>query len=104
MNISGINNVSLSAEVQRDYQTRPYAAAQVRKENDIPARRFDSVSIDTDRRGSFELELRGKIKQEVRAATSSGQVAALTEQVRGGAYQPDPAAIARKLLLMGTAV
>lgn len=65
------------------------------------ARRFDSVTLRGDgTRGSFEMELRGKLSQEVRTATTSGQVAALREQVRSGSYRTDPREIARSMLLM----
>ena len=105
MNILTSNHItSMSAEAARVYPARPYPVQTRTEEKIDAARRFDSVSIETDRRGNFELELRGKLKQEVRAATSSGQVAALRAQVHDGSYQADPAAIARKMLLIGEAV
>ncbi len=65
--------------------------------------RFDSVTI-TPREGSdsaFAMSLKSRLAQQVRSATTSGMVASLREQVQSGAYQPDPAAIAREILLMG---
>ena len=115
MNIMGSNlTTNMSTEVQRTYQPQAVqSAAQTRRTDKTDAvrtekadavRRFDSVSIENGRHASFELELRGRLKQEIRAAMSSGQVAALSDEVRGGAYTPDPAAIARKLLLMESVV
>lgn len=64
-------------------------------------RRFDSVTLSKgDSARGYEMELRGKISNEVRTATTSGQVAALREQVQSGTYQVDPRETARKMLLM----
>ena len=70
------------------------------------SRRFDSITLSggDGARSSFEMELRGRISQEIRTATSSGQIAALREQVQSGNYQVDPRAIAKKMLLMEEAV
>ena len=111
MNILKTGNLTAVMETARTFQTGQ--VNQVRQYNNIninkpeekidAARRFDSVLID-NRRGSFEMELRGKLKQEIRAATSSGQIAELRERVQDGSYQPDFADIARKMLLIGGAV
>ena len=100
-----------AAEVRRGYPAQPFTPQTVLSEETEAARsaaretnprRFDRVTISGGERfGSYELEARGRIEREVRTATSSGQIAALREQVRGGTYRPDPAAIARKMLLLG---
>ncbi|MBE7005196.1 MAG: flagellar biosynthesis anti-sigma factor FlgM [Ruminococcaceae bacterium] len=101
MKISGAN-VSAAETAARAYQAQSGAAKLQRNESN---RRFDSVTLSEDGvRGSFEMELRSKLSQEVRTATSSGQVAALREQVRNGTYQVDAREIARKMLLLGEAV
>ncbi len=46
------------------------------------------------------MALRGKISNEVRTATTSGQIAALREQVQNGTYQVDARETARKMLLV----
>ena len=93
MNVT--STLARPVEVQRSYQV--YTAPQFSR-TETDSRRFDSVTIAA---GSSRLmELRGKIAQEVRTATSSGQVAALREQVQSGAYQPDPVAIAGRMLLV----
>lgn len=61
-------------------------------------RNFDKISIVSG--DSFQKQLLGKLSQEVRAATTTGTVSSLREQVREGAYEVDPHAIARKLLFV----
>ena len=63
-----------------------------------PERKFDQVVV---RENSFQKQLVSKLSQEVRAAaTTTGTVAALREQVGAGEYQVDPHAIARSLLFV----
>ena len=101
MKISGAN-VSAAETAARLYQNQTGTAKTQR--GDVN-RRFDSVTLsDGGARGSFEMALRGKISQEVRTATSSGQVAALREQVQNGTYQVDAREIAKKMLLLEEAV
>ena len=102
MKISGAN-IS-AAEAARAYQAQALGAAKLKKGG--ASRRFDSITLSNSdgAHSSFEMELRGKLSQEVRTATSSGQVAALREQVQNGTYQVDTRAIAKKMLLMGEAV
>ena len=102
MKISGAN-IS-AAEAARVYQAQ--AGSLTRSERNGASRRFDSITLSGGDgvRGSYEMELRGRISQEVRTATSSGQVAALREQVQNGTYQVDVREIAKKMLLIGEAV
>ena len=102
MKISGAN---ISAtEAARVYQAQAGGAAKLQRGG--ASRRFDSITLSggDGTRGSFEMELRSRISQEVRTATSSGQIAALREQVQNGTYQVDARAIAQKMLLVGEAV
>ena len=98
MKISGAN-IS-AAEAARAYQAQAGGASKSRRGG--ASRRFDSITLSSGDgvRSSFEMELRGRISQEVRTATSSGQIAALREQVQNGTYQVDARAIAQKMLLM----
>ena len=102
MKISGAN-IS-AAEAARVYQAQAGGTAKSRKSG--ASRRFDSITLSGGEgaRGSFEMELRSRISQEVRTATSSGQIAALREQVQNGTYQVDVREIAKKMLLVGEAV
>lgn len=101
MRIPGANNISATETAGRIYQGQMGGAAKMQRGS--ATRRFDSITLTggDGTRSSFEMELRGKISQEVRTATSSGQVAALREQVQSGTYQVDARETARKMLLMG---
>lgn len=94
---------SLGIEAQRVYMPQGGRPAEAAQKEDL-GRRFDRVDIENNSGRSFELDLRGRLSREVRTATSSGMIADLREQVRSGAYAPDPAQIARKMLLMEEAV
>ena len=102
MKISGANIPA--TEAARVYQAQAGGAAKLQRGG--ASRRFDSITLSggDGARSSFEMELRGRISQEIRTATSSGQIAALREQVQSGNYQVDPRAIAKKMLLMEEAV
>lgn len=91
--------VAKSAGTSRAYLAQTGGAAQLQKRG--AARRFDSVTISQDGPSVFEMELRSRLTQEVRTATSSGMVSELRRQVQSGNYQPDPMAIARKMYLLG---
>lgn len=102
MKISGANITA--SEAARIYQAQAGGAAKLQRGG--ASRRFDSITLSggDSARGSFEMELRSRISQEVRTATSSGQIAALREQVQNGTYQVNPREIAQKMLLVGEAV
>ncbi|MBQ9348444.1 MAG: flagellar biosynthesis anti-sigma factor FlgM [Oscillibacter sp.] len=93
-----------AAEVQRPaYQPQPHPFQNTVRNEGSTARRFDSVTIyaGEGRQSAYELELRSKISQEVRTATSSGMISELRQQIQGGTYRVDPSAIAQKMLLLG---
>ena len=105
MKISTGGGISVPSEVARPYASQTYNVSPAQKGE--LARRFDSVTISGDGNGrsSFALELKSRLSREVRVATPSGSIAAsLRNEVQSGAYQPDPAAIARKMLLLGEAM
>ncbi len=64
------------------------------------ARRFDTITISGGKVNAFEMELRGRIAQEVRACTTPGRLNALREQVEAGTYEPDAVSTARRMLLL----
>lgn len=63
--------------------------------------KYDSVTISAPGQDSRFLGLVGKLSQEVRAATTTGDITALRQQVASGEYVPDPAAIAARMLFLG---
>ena len=99
MRIPGAN-ISAAEAAGRVYQGQNGGAKKAQRSGSD--RRFDSIMISKrdGARSSYEMELRGRISNEVRTATTSGQVAALREQVQNGTYQVDARETARKMLLM----
>lgn len=65
--------------------------------------KFDSVSFSAPASGEdkFRMAMVGRLTQEVRAAHTTGDIAALRAQVAAGTYTADPMAIARRMLLLG---
>ncbi len=47
------------------------------------------------------MGLVSRLSQEVRTATTTGDIAALRQQVASGEYTPDPMAIAARILFLG---
>ena len=76
------------------------AAASAAVQREETARRFDQVTITARENGSFEMELKSRLSQEVRSATTTGTLSALKREIEAGTYHPDPASIAKKMLLM----
>lgn len=104
MKITTGGGISVSPDVARPYASQTYNVSPAQKGEF--SRRFDSVTISGEGNGrsSFALELKSRLTQEVRVASSyAGAVSSLRDEVQSGAYQPDPAAIARKMLLLGEA-
>ena len=98
MRIPGAN-ISAAESAARVYQGQNGGMKKVQRGGSD--RRFDSVTLSVgDGARGYEMELRGKISNEVRTATTSGQVAALREQVQNGTYKVDARETARKMLLM----
>ncbi len=71
-----------------------------------PARRFDTVMISNPKRAEGSdaaTRLRESISLDVRSAVAAeaDRIPTLREQIRSGAYQIDPTAIARRMLMLG---
>ena len=63
---------------------------------------YDSVTISTASQDSrFHMGLVSRLSQEVRTATTTGDIASLRQQVASGEYTPDPMAIAARMLFLG---
>lgn len=65
--------------------------------------KFDSVSFSAPISGQdkFRMALVGRLAQEVRTTTTTGDIQNLRSQVAAGEYKPDPVAIARRMMLLG---
>lgn len=65
--------------------------------------RYDQVSISAHEDSPFMMEVKSRIAQDVRTATTTGALSALHDQVQAGEYKIDAGNIARKMLLLGEA-
>lgn len=98
MKIQGSNQFSAIAGTTRAHSPRKTYSAAGRTNRVM--NRFDTVSIGSTGRSSFEMELKSKITQEVRAAATPGRLSALSRQIQDGTYEPDAMSIARRMLLL----
>ena len=62
---------------------------------------YDSFTLSTPSQDSSFLSLVSRISQEVRTATTTGDIAALRQQVSEQRYIPDPMSIAARILFLG---
>ena len=65
------------------------------------ASKFDSVTLSAPVQDNRFMGLVSKLSQEVRTATTTGDIAALCQEVADHAYTPDPMSIAARILLLG---
>ena len=65
--------------------------------------KYDRVTLSglPTKESRFRMELAGRLTQEVRTATTTGDIHALRQQVSEGTYVPDPMAIAARMMLLG---
>ena len=63
--------------------------------------KFDSLRLSaaSDQGASFQKELVSRISQEVRTATTTGDIQSLRRQIQEGTYVLDPMAIAGRILM-----
>ena len=89
--------------VKRPYGTA--AAGKAKTDKSEFSRRFDSVTISgAGENAALEgiaAELKSELAQEIRAAASPENIAALKELVQRGEYRPDAGEIAKRMLLLG---
>ena len=62
---------------------------------------YDSVTLSSPWQDNQFMGLVSKLSQEVRTATTTGDIAALRQQVADHTYTPDPSSIAARILLLG---
>lgn len=94
---SGI--ISSVGRSQRYYNTteREIHAQPIQSEG-----KYDSITLSSDSgENRFYKDLVGRITQEVRTATTTGDIRALRQQISSGQYQPDASAIAARMLFLG---
>lgn len=97
MKIQSASNMPVLSGAMASYAPRAKAAAR----NNSASNRFDSITISGEAAyNSFEMEMKSRIAQDVRANATPGRLSALQEQVQNDTYQPDPMSIARRMLLL----
>ena len=80
------------AKTERESRTKPVSGSIDR----------DSVTLSVPSGDSrFHMALVSRLAQEVRTATTTGDIAALRQQVADRGYTPDPMSIAAKILFLG---
>lgn len=63
--------------------------------------RYDQVTIHAHENDAFMAEMKSRIAQDVRTATTTGEIRQLHDQVQAGEYRIDAGNIARRMLLLG---
>lgn len=65
-------------------------------------RRYDQVTLSAAQEGTdrFRMTLCGRLSQEVRAVTTTGELQELGRQVHSREYRPDASEIAARMLLL----
>ena len=62
---------------------------------------YDSVTLSAPGQENRFMDLVSRLSQEVRTATTTGDITALRQQVADHTYTPDPSSIAARILLLG---
>ena len=62
---------------------------------------YDSVTLSAPGQDNRFMDLVSKLSQEVRTATTTGDIAALRQKVADHTYTPDPHSISARILLLG---
>lgn len=69
----------------------------------VQAGKYDSVTLSASQRGENRkfMDIVSRLSQEVRTATTTGDIQTLRQQVTSGQYMPDPMNIAARMLMLG---
>lgn len=64
--------------------------------------KYDSATFSSlpEGKSAFQMQLVSRLSQEVRTATTTGDIQALRQSVSSGEYTPDPMAIAGRMLFL----
>ena len=81
------------------YRTK--AGRDARAQVSVGASNYDSFTLSASGQDSRFLGLVSRLSQEVRTATTTGDIAALRQQVAADQYAPDPMSIAARMLFLG---
>lgn len=84
-------------------RTKTYYPAQKRGalSQPAPGPNYDSVDLSAPAgRRSFQMEMVGRLAQEVRTANTTGDIQELRRSVSAGEYRPDPMSIAGRMLFL----
>jgi negative regulator of flagellin synthesis FlgM len=82
-------------------QIRPISTERATSAPAASSPKYDSVTISSQTQGSrFRQELVSRISQQVRTATSTGDIQRLKQQVADGTYVPDPMRMAARILYL----
>lgn len=90
--------ISSVAPSKTYYSTRRRSAsAQTALEH-----KYDSATFSPlpEGRSAFQMQLVSRLSQEVRTATTTGDIQSLRQAVSSGEYTPDPMAIAGRMLFL----
>lgn len=91
------NKITPVGGTLRTAAARPAAAARTSHAGP----KYDQVSISAHGDSPFMMEVKSRIAQDVRTATTTGTLSVLHDQVQAGEYKIDAGNIARKMLLLG---
>ncbi|MBQ2697721.1 MAG: flagellar biosynthesis anti-sigma factor FlgM, partial [Clostridia bacterium] len=88
--------ISSPLQVTRPYYTEPRRGAQ---QAAAAGQKYDSVDITSHPAGESRfLDMVSRLTQEVRAATTTGDIGTLRRQIEAGEYKVDAASIAARML------
>lgn len=67
--------------------------------------KYDSATFShlPEGKSAFQMQMVSRLSQEVRTATTTGDIQALRQSVSSGEYTPDPMAIAGRMLFLAEA-
>ena len=94
---SAIYNTAAAARVRY-----PVAERTVRARDTASVHNYDSFSISSAPTGDsrFQMDLVSRLSNEIRTATTTGDIQSLRRQVASGTYEVDPSAIAARMLFL----
>ena len=99
LNTPGSGGINAYNRVKKAYHSIPCHGSTT---NSVANPSYDSSSFQTpaDSGSRFQLEAGSRLSNEVRTATTTGRIQELRQAVSSGNYQPDPAEIAKRMLLL----